>query len=105
MTLVAAMINVAVTELYTEIIAEGTQMRVWQDSQLASLQEQLHQIDLILIVSESFRETLVHDCQFVEELKAANRLDRKRMGSLVGIANSWKKEWQRSDIFVVQCRA
>ena len=41
MTLVAAMINVAVTGLYVDTIAEGFQWHAWQEPQLAALQEQL----------------------------------------------------------------
>ena len=38
MTLVAAMINVAVTGLYVDTIADGFQKHAWQEPQLAALQ-------------------------------------------------------------------
>jgi hypothetical protein len=55
MTLVAAMINVAVVGLYTSIIAEGLQSHAWQEPQLVELQKQLGQINLLSIVAQAFR--------------------------------------------------
>ncbi len=45
MTLVAAMINVAVTGLYVDTIAEGMRTHAWQEPQLTALQEQLKEIN------------------------------------------------------------
>jgi hypothetical protein len=89
MTLVAAMINVAVTGLYVNTIADGLKSHAWQEPQLASLEEQLSRLDLIPFVSESFREMPAHDCRFVEQLEAANRIDKQRLGTLLGIPRSW----------------
>jgi hypothetical protein len=46
MTLVAAMINVAVTGVYVSTAADGIRMHVWRDSDLAALQKQLDETDL-----------------------------------------------------------
>lgn len=46
MTLVAAMINVAVTGLYADAIQDGMRMQVWREPQLTALQEQLKEINL-----------------------------------------------------------
>jgi len=54
MTLVAAMINVAITGLYMETIAGGFQKDAWQEPQLAALQEQLKEINLPSIVFQAF---------------------------------------------------
>ena len=56
MTLVAAMINVAVTGLYVDTIAEGIQSHAWQEPQLAALQKQLAEINLTPFVLQAFRE-------------------------------------------------
>jgi hypothetical protein len=56
MSLVAAMINVAITGLYVETIAYGLQSHGWRGPQLAALQEQLQEINLPPIVAESLRE-------------------------------------------------
>jgi hypothetical protein len=46
MTLVAAMINVAVAGLYADAIQDGMRMQVWREPQLTALQEQLKDINL-----------------------------------------------------------
>ena len=46
MTLVAVMINVAVTGLYAETIADGFRLHAWQEPQMVALQKQLKQINL-----------------------------------------------------------
>ena len=40
-TLVAAMINVAVTGLYVDTIANGIRLEAWREPQLSTIQEQL----------------------------------------------------------------
>jgi hypothetical protein len=54
-TLVDAMVNVAVTGLYAETIAKGFQNHTWQEPQLTALQEQLEAINLPGIVAQSFQ--------------------------------------------------
>jgi hypothetical protein len=54
MTLVSAMINVAVTGLYVNIIADGLQKHAWQEPQLIALQKQLKEINLPPFVIEGF---------------------------------------------------
>jgi hypothetical protein len=56
MTLVAAMINVAVTGLYVETIAGGLRSHSWQEPQLAALQQQLADINLTPFVFEALQE-------------------------------------------------
>ena len=48
------MINVAITGLYVNTIADGLQKHAWQEPQLAALQEQLREINLPQLVVESF---------------------------------------------------
>ena len=55
MTLVAAMVNVAVTGLYVDTIASGLKPHAWQESQLVALQEQLKGISLLPIVAATFK--------------------------------------------------
>jgi hypothetical protein len=54
-TLASAMINVAVTGLYVDTIANGLQSRAWQEPQMAALQEQLKGINLPPIVADAFK--------------------------------------------------
>jgi hypothetical protein len=55
MTLVAAMIDVAVTGLYANTIADGLLMNAWREPQLIALQQQLGEINLTPILETSFR--------------------------------------------------
>jgi hypothetical protein len=54
MLLVDSMIDVAITGLYVNTIADGLQKHAWQEPQLAALQEQLREINLPQLVVESF---------------------------------------------------
>jgi hypothetical protein len=53
-TLVDAMINVAVTGLYMDTIAKGLRSHAWQEPQWVALQKQLEQINLPALVVQSF---------------------------------------------------
>jgi len=66
MTLVAAMINVAVTGLYVDTIASGLQSHAWQEPQLAALQKQLAEINLTPFVLQSLREEPAAVCRDIE---------------------------------------
>jgi hypothetical protein len=67
-TLVAAMINVAVTGLYANTIADGLQRHAWQEPQLVALQKQLQEINLASFVIESFREERASATYMIETL-------------------------------------
>jgi hypothetical protein len=55
MTLVSAMINVAVRGLYADQIADGLRLHAWSEPQLAALEDQLKQINLLLPVKQGFK--------------------------------------------------
>ena len=55
MTLVSAMINVAITGLYAQTVADGFQLQAWREPQITELQKQLGEINLPPQVAESFR--------------------------------------------------
>ena len=59
-TLVAAMINVAVTGLYADSVAEGLRSHLWHESQLQALEQQLGEIHL----ESAIAETLVDEPMF-----------------------------------------
>lgn len=54
MTLVAAMINVAVTGLYADAVAKSFQTHAWSESELTALQKQLESINVLPAVAQSF---------------------------------------------------
>lgn len=53
-TLVEAMISVAITGLYTQVIADGLRLRAWREPELAAIQKQLTDIHLLPLVREAF---------------------------------------------------
>jgi hypothetical protein len=65
MTLVSAMINVAVTGVYAATIADGIRLRAWREPQLAALEEQLKPINLLPPVKQAFETDPVILCQFL----------------------------------------
>ncbi len=68
MTLVSAMINVAVTGLYVDTLASGLQSHAWQEPQLAALQEQLAEINLTPFVLQTLQEEPAAVCRNAEIL-------------------------------------
>jgi hypothetical protein len=55
-TLVGAMINVAVAGLYVGIVEDGLRLHAWREPQLVAIERQLHDTDLLAPVVEAFRE-------------------------------------------------
>jgi hypothetical protein len=78
MSLVAAMINVAITGLYVSTIQDGIRMQVWREPQLAALQEQLKDINLRPFVVDALAFEQVSVCTIGEKLSAAEM--EKRFG-------------------------
>ena len=66
MILVDAMVNVAITGLYVNTIADGLHSRTWREPQLVVLQEQLKGIDLPVFVAGAFRTEQAASCRFIE---------------------------------------
>ena len=66
MTLVAAMINVAVVGIYSDTMADGVRLHIWQEPQLTALQAQLAAINLAPDVAEALREEILHSSFMVE---------------------------------------
>jgi hypothetical protein len=59
-TLVAGMVNVAVTGVYLEVVKDGLRMNAWQEPHLAVIERQLSEINLVPPVAEAFqRERLI----------------------------------------------
>jgi hypothetical protein len=71
MTLVAAMINVAVTGLYANTIADGLRMNAWREPQLIELERQLGEINLTAVLATAFRCEQVSSARTLETLSRA----------------------------------
>jgi hypothetical protein len=69
MTLVAAMINVAMSGLYTSLIAEGLRLHAWREPQLIALQDQLQEIELLRPLLEAMDTERVSACYMFETAK------------------------------------
>jgi hypothetical protein len=81
MTLVAAMINVAVTGLYVDTIADGFRLHAWREQEIAALEQQLRGINVIPEVMRAFEHEPVAVCRTLETVplrKILNMLDGKR---------------------------
>jgi hypothetical protein len=91
MTLVSAMINVAISGLYASVVADGMKMQAWREPQLAALEGQLKQINLLAQVKPALETEEFSACYHlttltpVEDLKLINInfTDPKK-------TNSWK---------------
>jgi hypothetical protein len=55
MTLVGAMINVAVAGVYVEVIGDGFRLHAWRAEDLVELEKQLSEIHLLIPVAEAFQ--------------------------------------------------
>jgi hypothetical protein len=66
MTLVAAMVNVAVTGFYVDTIASGLQLHSWQEPQLVALQKQLAEINLTPLLLQALQQEPVGICRTAE---------------------------------------
>lgn len=65
-TLVAAMIDVAVMGLYTEVLADGFRLQAWRELELVGLQSQLQQVNLLPALAEAFRGERAAVCRTLE---------------------------------------
>ena len=65
-TLVEAMIDVAITALYTSIIEDGLRLQVWREPELAAMQKQLKDINLLALVREAMNAERAASCRTFE---------------------------------------
>jgi hypothetical protein len=66
MTLVAALLNVAVAGIYVNTVSDGLQLKAWQEPQLILLQKQLAEINLIPPLVEAQKTEPVWFCYWIE---------------------------------------
>jgi hypothetical protein len=87
-TLVGAMINVAVGGLYAQTVADGLRWQAWREPQLAALEEQLKTINVLTPLKQASEMERVAECHIL----GTEPLTRvaKYFFSTPGKANSWK---------------
>jgi len=84
-TLVDAMINVAVTGLYSETIGKGLQSHAWKEPQWIALQKQLEQINLLSLVVQSFDSEPAATSRTLETISTAKLSE--------WFTPDWKMRW------------
>jgi hypothetical protein len=65
-TLVEAMIDVAITGLYTSIIQDGLRLHVWREPELAAMQQQLEEVNFVPLLNRSFKAQRAATCRTFE---------------------------------------
>ena len=68
-TLVGAMINVAVSGLYSDVVEDGLRLHAWREPQLLAIERQLQDTDLLAPVVKTFKEERAADCRTFETMK------------------------------------
>ncbi len=107
MTLVSAMINVAVTGLYVSTIADGLQRHAWQEPQLAALQKQLAEINLTPFVFEALQEEpagLCRTAQITPAMKFFNLVSGSEKWGAKSVGLSWPRGWTYQNMVNVAAR-
>jgi hypothetical protein len=89
MTLVSAMIDSAVTGLYTQIVAQGLQLHAWQEPQLAAIQQQLKDVNLLALLVAALDWERVAGCTTLENSSPA-QVAVLISGSLP-LTNTWQR--------------
>lgn len=81
MTLVAAMINVAIRGLYVSIVGDGLQMHAWQEPQLIVIQQQLAETDLFPYLYNAVVGESIHSGQYLKTYTPRQFADILYMGN------------------------
>ena len=69
--LVEAMIDVAITGLYTSIIKDGLRLQAWREPELAAMQNQLKDVNLLPLVPEVMQASRAGVCHTFETTSSA----------------------------------
>jgi hypothetical protein len=82
MTLLAAMVNVAVRGLYAVEIGDGLRLKGWREPQLIALQEQLKTIDILPPVKQAFTIESTIAFHTLEGIPSAGMMKRSPLSGL-----------------------
>jgi Tfp pilus assembly protein PilE len=88
-TLVEAMIDVAITGLYTSIVQDGLRLRVWRESELVAMQQQLAEVNLLPLLHKSFETGRAGTCRAFEATPPAE------LKKLFAIGRSKQTLWDK----------
>lgn len=70
-TLVSAMIDVAIKGVYLSTVKDGLRLGVWGDAELAAIQEQLQEIDKIPLFADALKAEMAAVCRTFETTSRA----------------------------------
>jgi hypothetical protein len=90
LTLVGAMINVAVAGLYTGIVEDGLRLHAWREPQLLAIERQLSLTELLSPVVNAFNEELAAVCRTFETTKRPELIKLFSFGSSM---SEWVLAW------------
>jgi hypothetical protein len=88
MTLVAAMMDVAVTGLYVDAVAEGFRLKAWKEPQLVALQKQFEEINFLPLEVEAFNS---HRAAFCHAFETGSGEYVERLFVIISRTNFWQK--------------
>jgi hypothetical protein len=94
LTLVGAMINVAVRGLSTDTLAAGLRWQAWREPQLAALEEQLNTMDVLSPVQQSLRWEVVADCEDLRSIPIAQLFQIFTDSAHLNERNGFKQRWE-----------
>jgi hypothetical protein len=89
MTLVDAMVNVAIAGVYVNTIADGLQKNAWQEPQLVALQKQLAEINLAPFVAQALETEPAGLCRTLETASLGKTM------SVTSGSGSHRSMWQK----------
>jgi hypothetical protein len=88
-TLVGAMIYVAIHGLYAQIISDGLDLHAWREPQLQALEQQLEENNLLMPVVEAFREERAATSRTFEATKRSELINLFAFEGLTKLSLRW----------------
>jgi hypothetical protein len=87
-TLVATMIDSAMTGLYADTVAEGMRLQAWREPNLAAIEKQLGEVNLVPLLARAFALERASQCHLLETAVAD---EFAKMISVNPATNFWNK--------------
>jgi hypothetical protein len=91
-TLVEAMINVAIHNLYLAAVQEGFRLHVWQEPQIVAIQQQLREVNLLPWIHRALQMEQVHMVYLGEHLTFREIFFSDRVFGKYGYKNKWYEQ-------------
>jgi hypothetical protein len=81
----ASMVNVGITRLYVNAIADGFRLKAWREPHLVALQEQLKEVRLAPSVRSGLKAEQIRECHRIETWTAAEFRESVREAEQFGV--------------------